>query len=504
MKITHTSVWVFLIEKWYNKIMKKVFSSLPNILILFLICSCARGGNKSEEVSSNMSSEQSSLISESITSSKELSSDVESTEEETSEASAETSSEALSSDAKSSEELSSEQLSSESDSSSESSSEQISSLDSSSEEISSSISESSDSEEYVLPPYVGGDLIFSEILIGDSVRDRAFEIANIGDEEICLNDYEVQIFRHGLIEGPSEHVALDGYIAPFETCVIAYPYANDDILGKANIVSESFLNDGTFPMTINEIRTNNIIDQIGYPGYYYDIGFHQDSVRKIEYLSNSDTYIPYGWVRYPNTDYSHLGNLDCLDNDTLFNGPKLTEEDFAKPYATDASVGSGGLIEVTYKYGIDGDTSKFDFGYSLSEFDIYGTMSLRYYGINTPEIAHGGNPADPYGEEAKAFTNSILSKCKHFLVQSVDGGSLTETYGRALGYLWVTYEQNPAISDYFLLNHLIIQNGYSNPAHVTRGGFADRMLYKGIAYVEYLFDANQYAIKEKLNIHSGE
>ena len=60
------------------------------------------------------------------------------------------------------------------------------------------------------------------------------------------------------------------------------------------------------------------------------------------------------------------------------------------------------------------------------------------------------------------------------------------------------------IFDYFLMNHLIIQQGYSNPAHVSRNGIANNMLYKGISYIEYLYDANQYAIKEKLNIHSGE
>lgn len=379
------------------------------------------------------------------------------------------------------------------------------SSESSLEDSSSGISSESGSEESSIysGEYVGGDLIFSELYIGEAVRNRAVEIANIGDEDIDLSSYRIEIFRDGKESGPSENIPLNGIISPNKTCVIAYNLADSNILDKADITSEYFLNDGTFPMTINN-NSGDILDYIGYLGYYYDIGYHADAVRKVEYLTNSETYIPYGWVRYPNTDMSHLGNLECLDNDSIYDGPKLTEADFAKPYAVDASVGSGGLIEVSYQYGIDGDTSKFNFGYEYSDYDIYGSMSLRYYGINTPEIAHGGNPADPYGPEAKNFTNAILAKSKHFLVQSVDGGALHETYGRALGWLWVTYENDPEITDYFLLNHLIILNGFSNPAHITRGGYNDNMLYKGISYVEYLYDANQYAIKEKLNIHSGE
>lgn len=387
--------------------------------------------------------------------------------------------------------------------SSEVSSETSSQSSSISSKEDSSSSTDSTSGGYTPGPYVGGDLIFTELIVGDAARDRAVEIANIGNNEIDLTSYSIQIFRDGLNSGPSEIIPLKGSILPHKTYVIAFNLACEEIFEKANLVSELFLNDGTFPMTIVNEK-EEIIDTIGYVGYYYDIAFHRDAVRKVEYLTPSDTYIPYAWVSYPNTDYSHLGNLNCLDNDTIFNSPKLTEEDFKKPYAVDASTGSGGLIEVSFQYGIDGDTSKFNFGYELDEFDIYGTMSLRYYGVNTPEIAHGGNPADPYGPEAKAFTNSILAKCNHFLVQSVDGGPLTETYGRALGYLWVTYESNPTINDYFQMNHLIIQNGFSNPAHVTRGGIANNMLYKGISYIEYLYDANQYAIKEHLNIHSGE
>ena len=455
----------FSFRKMYNKHMKKIISSFISVSLLTLLVCCKSNNKKSEEHSSFISSSMS--------------------------------------ESESSKTISSEESSSIESISESSTSDESSSLEESSETISSEKSISSSQESYELPPYVGGNLLFSELFIGDAVRDRAIEIANIGDKDIDLSGYKIEIFRDGVNNGPSEIISLEGIISPNKTHVVAYSYANEQILTRANQISELFLNDGTFPMTINN-QNDEIIDQIGYIGYYYDIGFHQDSVRKVEYLTPSDTYIPYGWVRYPNSDYSHLGNLECLDNDVIFNGPKLTQEDFAKPYATDASVGSGGLIEVSYQYGIDGDTSKFNFGYSLQEFGIYGSMSLRYYGVNTPEIAHGGNPADPYGPEAKDFTNAILAKCKHFLVQSIDGGPLTETYGRALGYLWLTYESNPSINDYFLMNHLIIQNGFSNPAHVTRGGIADNMLYKGISYIEYLYDANQYAIKEKLNIHSGE
>ena len=350
-------------------------------------------------------------------------------------------------------------------------------------------------------PFIGGDLIFSEFYVGESYADRAVELANVGDKELDLSKYHINIFRDGGQEKakPTDKIYLEGTLKSGETYVIAYSDAKEEIKAKANLISEDLLNDGTFPMTINNSK-EQVIDYLGYPGYFYNLAQHADAVRKVEKLSAS-TYNAYDWIRYPTSNLDNLGNLNCVDNETLFKGPKLTQADFDKPYAVSNTEAGGGAMEVTLGYTIDGDTTRFNFGNKYSEYGISGSNSMRYYGINTPELAHNGNPADPYGPEARDFTNNIINTAKHFVVQSIEGYNLTETYGRLLGYVWVSFENNPSPSDYILLNHYILQNGYARVGRIERGSYNDNMLYNGISYVEYLYDAQQYAIANKLHIY---
>ncbi len=349
------------------------------------------------------------------------------------------------------------------------------------------------------------NLIFTELCIGSAASNRAVEIYNLSDIDIDLDDYYIEIYRNYGLSGqePSEIIDLNGLIKGHDTFVVAYDKANEEILAKADQIDENFLTDGSFPMTLS-YKHEQILDHIGVVGYSYDIASHADMVRKLEFFFPRETFEFYDWVRYPNNTYSNLGNINCLDNATLYAGPKLSLEDFTKPYVNESGDGGGGLLEVDLLYTIDGDTSKFDFGNTLSAYGISGSNSLRYYGINTPELAHNGNPEDPYGSEARDYTNSLLYQAKHYLVQSVVNYSLFETYGRVLGYLWLSFVDNPNPEDYMLINHNIILNGYSNPAHVSRTGICDDMLYQGISYVEYLFDANNYAKMLKIHIHEGE
>ena len=349
--------------------------------------------------------------------------------------------------------------------------------------------------------FIGGDLIFSEFYVGEVRANRAVELANVGKKDLDLSKYHINIFRDGGQEKAkaTDKIYLEGTLEPGKTYIIAYSDANEQIKAKANLISEDLLNDGTFPMTINNSK-EQIIDYLGFPGYFYNLAQGADAVRKVEKLTAS-TYSAYDWIRYPTSNLDNLGNLNCLDNETIFLGPKLTENDFNKPYAVSNSEAGGGAVEVTLSYTIDGDTTRFNFPNSLSAYDLSGSQSVRYYGINTPELPHGGNPADPYGPEARDFTNNIINTAKHFVVQSIEGYNLTETYGRLLGYVWVSFENNPEPGDYFLLNHYILQNGFARVGRIERGSYNDLMLYNGISYVEYFYDAQQYAIANKLHIY---
>ena len=346
------------------------------------------------------------------------------------------------------------------------------------------------------------NLIFTELCIGKYSVNRAVEIYNISDKDINLKDYYINIYREfGENSNPTENIQLTGVLQAKSTFVLAYTEACEEILAKADMVSSEFKTDGSFPMTI-KYKNKQVVDSLGIVGYSYNIGEYTDLVRKAECLYYIENFNAYNFIRYPVDTYANLGNVDCVSNDVLVAGPKLTEEDFAKPYATNATNGAGGLIEVKLTGTVDGDTSKLDFGYEYEEFGISGVMSLRYYGINTPEVAHFGNPADPYGNEARDFTNSVLAKVKKFYVQSITNYSLHETYGRALGYLWVAFVDNPKPEDFINMSHLIIQEGYSNPSYLDRLDLCNYMLYEGVSYTEYLYDANNLAKNLKKNIHT--
>ena len=278
--------------------------------------------------------------------------------------------------------------------------------------------------------------------------------------------------------------------------------AKQEILDKANLVTDKYLNDGTFPVSLSFY--DEVVDTIGHIGYVYDFAKAAVLVRLKEYFKQAKSFKDLHWIRYPVNSLDTLGNYDVVSEETLQEGPKLSEEFYKSPFCDNATNGNGGVLEVAYQYNIDGDTTKFNYGSRYSAYDISGSLSTRYYGINTPEIAHGADEEpDPYGDEAKDFTTRMLKNAKHYLVQSVSGYSLHETYGRMLCYVWISTKDNPEISDYQLLNYLIVKNGFSHPGFIDRQAeYNSSMTHEGVSYVEYLYYADTYAKALGLNIHS--
>ncbi len=100
--------------------------------------------------------------------------------------------------------------------------------------------------------------------------------------------------------------------------------------------------------------------------------------------------------------------------------------------------------------GLDGDTIRVKMG----EQDV----KVRLIGINTPEIEHGGNPAQCYGNEAKDFTDSHLNK--RWVYLKFDN-EVFDKYRRYLAYVWLSYpEMYPPDSDY-MWNSVLAKEGYA-------------------------------------------
>jgi predicted extracellular nuclease len=175
------------------------------------------------------------------------------------------------------------------------------------------------------------NLIFSEICVGRAVRDRAVEIYNCSEKEIALKDYQIAIYRDTYKNAePTEIIPLTGVLAPKTTYVVAYSDACEEILSKADLISEKLMTDGSFPMTIT-YKNIFVVDSIGYMGYTTNIAEHTDLVRKLDHLKYEEKYDPFSFIRYPVDTYTNLGNINSVTSEEIYEGPKLTEEHFKTP-----------------------------------------------------------------------------------------------------------------------------------------------------------------------------
>ena len=328
-------------------------------------------------------------------------------------------------------------------------------------------------------------LIFSEIVEGSS-NNRALELYNTSDNEIDLNEYNINI---QLVSGITK-IQLEGKLSPKSTYVIVYSESNDELINKANLISEKLMFIGAQPIRL--MKGRKVIDSLGIWDYQIDYCKNLSLVRKEEYLLGRKEFDEYDWIRYSLDNYKYLGTIKpSLTEQELLDGPKLTEEDLNRPYyikdENNGLLGGGGVSKVTVRSLIDGDTTRFNYDKDILEaLDIKQGASLRYQNINTPE-SYPGNIQE-FGLVAKAYTNDRLSNSFNIQIQSILNGALTETYDRLLGWVWVDGE---------LLNNTIVRMGYSN----VEFNQIDNMFYKEVTYTNFLYNSELYARKHNKGIH---
>lgn len=80
---------------------------------------------------------------------------------------------------------------------------------------------------------------------------------------------------------------------------------------------------------------------------------------------------------------------------------------------------------------------------------------IRLLGINAPEIAHDGNPAECYGDASGRWLSDLLLNQK---VTLRFDDTCTDTYGRTLAYVYHTL---PGTTDEYLVNEASVREGQS-------------------------------------------
>jgi micrococcal nuclease len=85
---------------------------------------------------------------------------------------------------------------------------------------------------------------------------------------------------------------------------------------------------------------------------------------------------------------------------------------------------------------IDGDTMSVRASSSLKAPDgiALSDRNIRFLGIDAPEVAHGSNPADCWGDESAAFARTMLIG-KFVTLEYDESHELRDTFGRLLAYI---------------------------------------------------------------------
>lgn len=334
-------------------------------------------------------------------------------------------------------------------------------------------------------------LVFSEFHRGYSTNDRAVEIYNKGKSEIDLSKYSLSIYKQNETKAYI-NIPLKGKLASKKTYVISYDKSNASILAKADMVTPKLMVDGTWPISLN--HKDKIVDVLGMIGYRYDYGQNLDIARKVEFLNGRDSFFEYDWIKYDADNISMLGTIDVtMTEDELLEGPKLTAEDFNKPFIQDG-VGGGGAIQVTLGHTSDGDTTTFRIPTSAQGSELSSSESVRYFGINTPEIQHGTSiDAQPWGYAAKDYNAEVINGAKKFVLQTVTGGSFRETYGRLLAYVWYSNSSNPSPEDYTLLNFQMVREAYAFLYFASTSDNRYTQFYKDVSYINIMKNAETRA-----------
>ncbi len=322
----------------------------------------------------------------------------------------------------------------------------------------------------------------ADVIISEFIEDglnSAIELYNTTNKNINLKEYKLYGYFNNVVK-----IKLSGIINAKSTYVIAYNSSSlkEELKLKTNLLVDTLIFSGKNAVAlINEGKT---LDIIGDKKSNYAYCENRGIVRKTNFLRGTSKFDEYEWIRYPKTTLSNLGNVDTtVSEEELLEGPKLTVEDYARPFIneTNNTLGGGGVVEVTLSSTGDGDTSNFNFPPSLG----IGTYRVRYQNVDTPETM--SHLTQEWGIPAKEFTNEALRFAVSIQIQSVLNGSLYETFDRMLGWVWI---------DNKLHNFNLVKNGYS------RLQFADTQnMYKGIYYTDYMYHAELYAKRNKLGLH---
>lgn len=123
---------------------------------------------------------------------------------------------------------------------------------------------------------------------------------------------------------------------------------------------------------------------------------------------------------------------------------------------------------VTVDFIADGDT--------IVALTSQGSETIRFIGVNTPELGYNDTEEECFGQEAKDFITDLLSDGEVWLTFDLD---CVDPYDRTLAYL-----------------HLGTQEQDFVERNLLRGGYAEVMTFEPNDAFEDLFEADEAAARD--------
>ena len=335
----------------------------------------------------------------------------------------------------------------------------------------------------------------SEIIVKENFLESALEISNKKEikQDIFLNIYK-------------------------DKNILVTRNLKEDFNGKTNtsIVYQNKRFDETLDFSINVIKFDDnyvygtnyieiidkngeVLDSVGIKNFSMDIVKDGSLIKNELNLFATKKFDLKMWYKVRSDNLKYLGNINTpITYREFIKGPKIMEQ-YKKALFVKDGAPMGGFIETKVSSYGDGDTTNFVYKNVEKLNEVERT---RYYFVNTPEIDHTSQGSkieeEPWGVAAMNFTNNILKNAKHILIQSALGGSIRETYGRLLGFVWYTNKENPSDNDYSLLNYELVLNGYGK---FMMGSSLNEMISNEILYYHYFDVASETAKQKGLKIH---
>lgn len=301
------------------------------------------------------------------------------------------------------------------------------------------------------------DLMISKYLEG-SLYNRALELYNRASESIDLSAYKVLIYQDGS-NSPSVTIALEGVLEAKSSYVISYTESDQEILDKADFVTNQLDFNGNDTIAIQYYNGTNV-DVLGNIGWGLFILADMTLVRNESITAPSTTFDINSWDRYTKDYSDNLGSHPYSYPDTFYFDEAFTEKPFTQP---------GGVAQVSFVSNNDGDTAQFTPGFTNDN-------RVRFIGIDTPETGSG-----TVATQARQYVYNALNNATTIYIQYDPASGNTDTYGRYLGLVWY---------DGKLLNYELVKNGFSQNNYSDPQGL---LVFEGISLQTWMANAEKEA-----------